>query len=79
MQSLIKIFRRFAKAFKAYGRWVGNQQARILLLILYATVVAPFGVAVRLFSDPLRMKSCPKHWLDHAQERVDVNWARRAW
>lgn len=78
MESFIKIFRRFAKAFKAYGRWLGNQQARILLMIVYATLVAPFGIAVRLFSDPLHIKSRPTRWLDHEQEPVDVNWARRA-
>jgi hypothetical protein len=73
------VFRRVAGGFKTWSRWLGNQQARLLLLIVYATAIVPFGLAVRLFSDPLRVKSTPKQWLDHAEERVDIDWAHRAW
>jgi hypothetical protein len=56
---------------------VGNMQARILLTIFYALVMFPFGVAVRLFFDPLRMKQRPTQWLNRPEETLDLPWARR--
>jgi hypothetical protein len=52
-------------------------QARILLTIFYALVMFPFGVAVRLFFDPLRMKQRPTQWLNRPEETLDLPWARR--
>ena len=56
---------------------IGNFQARVLLTIMYAILVLPFGLAVRLFGDPLRMKTPPDQWLDHAEEKMDLEWAHR--
>jgi hypothetical protein len=64
--------------WKRIWRKVGNLQARILLTIFYATLMLPFGVAVRLFFDPLRVKRRPTRWLDYASdEPQDLNVARR--
>ena len=68
---------------RAWGAWkriahkIGNFQARVLLTIFYAVVVFPFGVAARLFSDPLRIKHPPSLWLDHPDKACDLQWARR--
>lgn len=56
---------------------VGNIQARVLLTIFYALVMFPFGVAVRLFFDPLRTKQRPAQWLNRPEEIRDLPWARR--
>jgi hypothetical protein len=56
---------------------IGNFQARVLLTILYAVLVFPFGVIVRLFSDPLRIKKRPTAWLDHSEEASNLEWARK--
>ena len=56
---------------------IGNFQARVLLTIMYAILVMPFGLMVRLFGDPLRIKTRPETWLDHPKEAYDLEWARR--
>jgi len=56
---------------------IGNFQARVLLTIMYAILVLPFGLAARLFSDPLRIKKRPEEWLDHPEEAYDMEWAHR--
>jgi hypothetical protein len=64
-------------SWKRVVQTVGNIQARVLLTIFYALVMFPFGVAVRLFFDPLRMKQRPTHWLNRPEEVRDLPWARR--
>jgi hypothetical protein len=39
--------------------------------------VFPFGIAARLFFDPLRIKRRPTAWLDHPDEAYSPEWARR--
>jgi hypothetical protein len=64
-------------AWKAFGKKIGNFQARVLLTIFYAVLMLPFGLAARLFSDPLRIKKKPDAWLDHPEEAYDMEWAHR--
>jgi hypothetical protein len=49
----------------------------VVLSIFYAIGVLPFGLAARLFSDPLRIKKKPTEWLDHPDEAYDLEWARK--
>ena len=49
----------FARAWgswKGFSRRMGNYQSRVLMAILYFTVVLPFGLGVTLFGDPLKIK-----------------------
>src|SRR5579863_1987709 len=64
-------------AWKAFGKKVGNFQARVLLTIFYAVLMLPFGLAARWFSDPLRIKKLPDAWLDHPDEAYDMEWAHK--
>src|SRR5579862_966455 len=48
-----------------FGRAIGNFNARVLLTLLYAIVILPFGLAVRLFSDSLHSKKRAESWFDH--------------
>jgi len=64
-------------AWKRIAHKIGNFQARVLLTIFYAVLVFPFGVATRLFADPLRIKRRPTAWLDHPNEAYDLEWARK--
>jgi hypothetical protein len=59
------------------ARKIGTFQARVLLTVLYGTLVLPFGLCVRLLADPLRTKKPPSRWLDHPDEASDMEWARR--
>lgn len=48
------------------GRWLGNLVGRVELTVLYFTLLAPFGLGVALFSDPLQLKPAARGstWLD---------------
>jgi hypothetical protein len=65
------------RTWKRIARVIGNFQARVVLTIFYAVLVFPFGIAVRLFGDPLRIKSRPTEWLERHDETFDLQWAKR--
>ena len=65
------------QAWKRLAHKIGNFQARVLLTLIYAIVLFPFGVAVRLFSDSLAIKRRPEKWSDTPAEPQDMAWARR--
>lgn len=73
----INILRRLWAGWKRVGRKIGDFQARVLLTIIYATLVLPFGVIVHLFGDPLHVRRRPAQWQDHAREKMDLGWARK--
>jgi hypothetical protein len=53
----------FWQGWKAFGHYLGNLIARVALTIFYFTVFMPFALGVRLFSDPLQLKTTPaKLW-----------------
>ena len=52
----MRIARAAWKGWKARARDIGDFQSRLLLTIFYFTVLAPFAVLMRLFSDPLRLR-----------------------
>ncbi|MFI5088967.1 MAG: hypothetical protein ACHP7P_02775 [Terriglobales bacterium] len=71
--------KRIWAAWKQIAQKIGNFQARVLLTVIYAVLILPFGLAVRLFSDPLRIKRRPEAWLDHGDDPSTIEWARRQW
>jgi hypothetical protein len=54
MQSLI---RRSWKWWKRVARRIGDFNARVILTLFYFIFLAPFALAVRLFTDPLAIKN----------------------
>ncbi len=42
--------------WKAFAIKLGNLWARIIFTLFYFLIVTPFGLAVRLLSDPLQIK-----------------------
>jgi len=73
------MLKRIWQAWKRLAQKIGNFQARVLLTIIYSVLILPFGLAVRLFSDPLRIKRRPEAWLDHGEDPNTMDWARRQW
>lgn len=74
------MFKRLWERWKKIAHVIGNFQARLLLTLLYIILVLPFGLLVRLFSDPMRIRKLPQHWLDRpAQHGEGLEWARRYW
>jgi hypothetical protein len=47
----------FWQGWKAFGHVLGNLVARVVLTVFYFTVFVPFALGVKLFSDPLHLKS----------------------
>jgi len=64
-------------AWKRIAHRIGDFQARVLLTVIYAVLVLPFGLAIRLFSDPLKIKKRPAKWIDHPHDAIDLEWAHR--
>lgn len=56
----VALIKDFWKGWKAFGHFLGNMLARVVLTIFYFTIFVPFGLGVKLFSDPLHIKSQPR-------------------
>ena len=59
--------------WKQFGHFLGDWLGRAVLTIFYFTVFVPFGIGVRLFSDPLHIKTEPdERW--RPRETGDQNF-----
>jgi hypothetical protein len=59
----IVLIKDFWEGWRAFGQFLGNWLARVVLTVFYFTILVPFGVGVRLFADPLAIKNQPdKLW-----------------
>ena len=69
----------FWKVWKEIASYIGDFQARLLLTIFYFTILAPFGLLVRLFSDPLRVRYLETYsgWTRRESRETDLEAARR--
>lgn len=74
---MLDMLKRAWQGWKKIAHKIGNFQARVLLTVFYGVLVLPFGLAARLFSDPLRIKKTPTEWLDHPNEAYGLEWARK--
>jgi len=73
------MFRKLWEKWKRIAHHIGNFQARVLLTLFYAILILPFGIAVRLFADPLRIRRPSEKWLGRDAKAVDMAAARRQW
>jgi len=72
------VLRRLWQGWKRIAHKIGDFQARVLLTIFYFVIVAPFGLAVRTFSDPLALKAkTPRGWRQRASGAPGLEQARR--
>lgn len=70
--------RRIAWArWKIIGDVYGDFQARFFAVLFYCTIFVPFALAVRLLSDPLRIRKPPATWLERAPVGSSLDEARR--
>ncbi len=64
--------------WKRVGRFIGDFIGRVVLTVFYFTVLAPFGIAVRLFADPLAIKPGRRiQWVERATRDLALDDARR--
>ena len=50
------MFKRAWKQWMRIAMVIGNFNSRVFLTVFYAIIVLPFGVIVRVFGDPLKIK-----------------------
>ncbi len=69
--------KRLWQGWKKIAHVIGNFQARILLTIIYAVLILPFGLVVRCFADSLHSKKRPDGWMDHPGVPKTMEQARQ--
>ena len=62
------------QSWKDYSKRMGNFQSRIILSLFFFIFVSPFALAVKMFSDPLKIKnhSSKSHWLPKKEIKNDL-------
>ena len=65
------------KKWRAFGQMMGDFVARIFMTVFYFTVAIPFGIGVRIFKDPLHLKSKESGWLPRETKPETLEDARR--
>ena len=66
----LEMLRRLWEQWKRIARRIGDVQARVLLMIFYLVVLAPFALIVRWATDPLAIKpGTPRGWRTRREER----------
>lgn len=65
--------------WKIFARAFADFQARVLLTLIYFIIAAPFGLLVRLLSDPLALKHRPQRsmWCPKSNPEQTLESARR--
>lgn len=66
------IFKRGWRRWNEFAGRMGNVQGRLLMGFFYFLVVTPFGLGMRLLSDPLAIKKSPPHSNWHPKENTDL-------
>ncbi len=74
----MNILKRIWKVWRAFGQFMADVVGRVVMLAFYFTLAAPFGLAMRLFSDPLKLKPAAPHWEPRATETPTLDNAKRA-
>lgn len=74
----VNILKRIWRVWNVFGAKLGNVQARLLMGFFYFIVVSPFGLLVRLTSDPLTIKKLPINsgWVTKEPTGTTVTTAR---
>ena len=67
------------QAWKAFAMRMGDFQGRMLLIWFYFIIVTPFGLLVRLLSDPLhiRTNTLPSYWSARPPNKTTLEDMRR--
>ena len=72
------ILRKVWQTWKRIGQAVGDIIGRIVLTIFYFTIFAPFGIGVRLWGDPLAIKTGDQaQWVERSTRDWNLEDGRR--
>ena len=73
-----KQWKRFMAWWMPIAEVIGNFMNRLVLSAFYFVIVLPFGLGVRLFSDPLKLrKKADTGWSEILNETKTVEKARK--
>ena len=71
---LNKIWQQWKRIAQIIGDFIG----RIILTIFYFTFFLPFGLGMRFFGDPLRIRlKYSSRWVERATSDISIEDARR--
>ena len=74
----MEALRKFWKAWKRFGQFIGDFIGRLVLTIFYFTLFMPFGLGVRLFGDPLSIRpSSRTKWVERQTNDLTLDDSRR--
>lgn len=74
----MSIWRKIWEGWKRVGGFIGDVIGRLILTLFYFSLVLPFGLIMRLFGDPLQLKSAtPPSWREREPEDENLDAARR--
>jgi hypothetical protein len=73
----MKFLKTVWRKWRAFGQVMGDFVARVFMTVFYFTVAIPFGIGVRLFKDPLRLKAKEFGWLPRETKPETLEDARR--
>lgn len=65
--------------FNLIASIIGDVQGRVIAVTFYFTILMPFGIGSRLFSDPLRLKAYSgesSSWLERPAVPNDIDSAK---
>lgn len=71
------IFRRVIKVWNSFAARIGNYQSRLILSLFYFVVVTPYGLFMKLFSDPLCLRRTQSCWIQREAMNAEFEDAKR--
>jgi hypothetical protein len=69
-------FRIAWERFSLIASILGDVQGRLIVTLLYITLVVPFGIGARLLSDPMSQREQQASWLNREPVPDDLDSAR---
>ena len=72
-------FRKLWTSWKNFSKRMGSFQSRILLSLFFFLLVSPFALAMKILSDPLKIKekSTKSYWLQKTERKLDIEEFKR--
>ena len=74
-----KLMKKLWQSWKNFSNRMGSFQSRIMLSLFFFIIVSPFALAVKMLSDPLKIKyqSSKSHWLPKKEIHTDLEQFKR--
>jgi hypothetical protein len=78
-EAITNLFKKLWQSWGSFSKRVGNFQSRIFLSLFFFILFSPLALAVKMFSDPLRIRfrGNESYWLPKMKTEVDLEQFRR--